>query len=84
VKKRLAACANIFPGVESIYRWKGKVEQAQEVLAVLKTTAARLRKLEREVKRVHSYEVSEFLVVPIVAGSRAYLAWLAESAGQAN
>ena len=79
VEKKLAACTNILAGVESIYRWKGKVERAREVLLVMKTTAARLRELEREVKRVHSYEVPEFVVLPIVAGSQEYLEWVGKS-----
>jgi periplasmic divalent cation tolerance protein len=79
VEKKLAACANILQGVDSIYRWKGKVERAREVLVVMKTTAARLRELEREVKRRHSYELPEFVVLPLVAGSREYLAWVGES-----
>ncbi len=79
VEKKLAACANILHGVESIYRWNGKVERAREVLLVMKTTAARLRELEREVKHLHSYEVPEFVVLPLVAGSREYLAWVGES-----
>jgi periplasmic divalent cation tolerance protein len=79
VEKKLAACANIVPRVESIYRWKGKVERAQEVLVVMKTTAKRLSELEREVKRAHSYEVPEFIVLPVVAGSHEYLQWLGES-----
>ena len=80
VEKKLAACANIVTGVESIYRWKEKVERAREVLVVMKTTAARLAGLEREVKGMHSYEVPEFVVVPIVAGSRKYLKWIGENA----
>jgi periplasmic divalent cation tolerance protein len=76
VKKKLAACANIVPGVESIYRWKGKVDQAREVLMILKTSAARLRELEREVKRLHSYDVPEFIVLSIAAGSKEYLRWI--------
>src|SRR6266852_1030761 len=80
VEKKLAACTNILVGVESIYRWKGKVERAREVLVVMKTTVARLRELEREVKRVHSYEVPEFVVLPVVAGSREYLKWIEENA----
>jgi len=84
VEKRLAACANIVPSVESIYRWKGRVERAREVLVIIKTNANRLPELEREVKRLHSYDVPEFLVLPIVAGSRNYLAWLQESAAAAN
>jgi periplasmic divalent cation tolerance protein len=79
VEKKLAACANILTGVNSIYRWKGKVERAREVLVVMKTTAARLRELESEVKRRHSYELPEFVVLPLVAGSREYLAWVGES-----
>lgn len=80
VEKKLAACANVVARVESFYRWKGKVERAREVLVVIKTSAARLRELEREVKRRHSYELPEFVVLPIVAGSREYLAWIKESA----
>jgi len=79
VEKKLAACANILAGVESIYRWKGKVERAREVLVVMKTTAARLRELESEVKRVHGYEVPEFIALPIVAGSQEYLEWVGKS-----
>jgi len=80
VEKKLAACANIVTGVETIYRWKGKVERAREVLVVMKTNAGRLGELEREVKRMHSYEVPEFVAVPIVAGSREYLKWIRENA----
>jgi periplasmic divalent cation tolerance protein len=76
VEKKLAACANIVPGVESIYRWKGKVERAREVLVVIKTTAARSQELEREVRRLHSYDVPEFIVLRIAAGSKEYLAWI--------
>jgi len=76
VEKKLAACANILPGVESIYRWKGKVERTREVLMILKTSAARLPELEREVKRLHSYDVPEFIALPIAAGSKEYLRWV--------
>ena len=80
VQKRLAACVNVLQSpVESIYRWKGKVESAREVLLIIKTTAKRLAALEREVKRLHTYETPEFIVLPIVAGSREYLGWVAES-----
>ena len=84
VEKNLAACANIVPGVDSIYRWKGKVERAREVLVIIKTTSNRLRELEREVKQAHSYDVPEFIVLPIVAGSREYVAWLQESTMRAT
>jgi periplasmic divalent cation tolerance protein len=80
VTKRLAACVNIaLSPVESVYRWKGKVEKAREYLLIFKTTAARLAELEKEVKRLHSYDVPEFIVLPIVAGSSDYLAWLWDS-----
>jgi periplasmic divalent cation tolerance protein len=79
VEKKLADCANIVPGVESIYRWKGNVERAREVLIIIKTMANRLPVLEREVKRLHSYDVPEFIVLSVIAGSRNYLAWLHES-----
>jgi periplasmic divalent cation tolerance protein len=84
VEKKLAACANIVPSVESIYRWKGKVERAREVLVLIKTTANRLPELQREVKRLHSYEVPEFIVLPIIAGSTKYLDWLQQSTARAN
>jgi periplasmic divalent cation tolerance protein len=80
VEERLAACVNILPGaVASIYRWKGKMESARERLLLIKTSRKRLAKLRAAVKRLHSYDVPEFIAVPIVAGSRAYLAWLDES-----
>ena len=79
VERKLAACANIVPRVESIYRWKGKVERAKETLLMIKTTAARLHHLEKEVQRLHSYDVPEFVAVPIVAGSQQYLDWLGSS-----
>ena len=80
VQKRLAACVNIvLSPVQSIYRWKGNVQSAREVLIVIKTTNKRLAELEKEVKRLHSYDVPEFVVIPIAAGSREYLAWLEES-----
>lgn len=77
VEERLAACVNILPGaVESIYRWKGKVESAREKLLVIKTSKKSLAKLEAAVKRLHSYDVPEFVALSIGAGARAYLAWL--------
>jgi periplasmic divalent cation tolerance protein len=79
VEKKLAACANIVAGVESIYRWKGKVERAREVLVIMKSSATRLPELEREVKRLHSYDLPEFIVLPIVAGAKEYLHWIGEN-----
>jgi periplasmic divalent cation tolerance protein len=80
VRKRLAACASLVLGpVQSIYRWKKKVETAREHLLIIKTTGYLIENLEKEVLRLHSYEVPEFLVLPIAAGSDSYLAWLSES-----
>src|SRR5258707_1283138 len=80
VEKRLAACVNVnsWP-VESIYRWKGEMQKAEEFLLVIKTTTRRLKELEKEVLRLHSYEVPEFLVIKIEGGSAAYLKWLGEN-----
>jgi periplasmic divalent cation tolerance protein len=78
VTRRLAACTNLLEArVQSVYRWKGKVEKAAEFLLLIKTSAARLPALEAEVKRLHSYDVPEFIALPILAGSPAYLRWLA-------
>ena len=79
VTRRLAACANLLETpVESVYRWKGKVEKAREFLLLIKTSARRLPALQAEVERLHSYDVPEFIALPIAAGSPAYLRWLAE------
>ena len=79
VARRLAACANVLEmPVRSIYRWKGKVEKAREFLLLIKTSAHRLRALEAEIQRLHSYDVPEFIALPILAGSPKYLAWLEE------
>jgi periplasmic divalent cation tolerance protein len=79
VNARLAACVNILPGaVQSIYRWKGKVESSRERLLLIKTSRRRLAKLQAAVKRLHSYEVAEFIAIPIAAGSPAYLSWIEE------
>jgi len=75
VSRRLAACANLLEiPVQSVYRWKGKVEQAREFLLLIKTSARRLRALEAEVERLQP----EFIALPIVAGSPKYMAWLSE------
>lgn len=80
VGRRLAACVNIILSpVESVYTWRGRLEKAREYLLVIKTTSKKLAKLEGEVKRLHSYDVPEFLVLPIVGGSRVYLGWLVNS-----
>jgi periplasmic divalent cation tolerance protein len=79
VSERLAACGNLIPGLESIYRWEGKVERAAEVLAILKTEKQCFEALEKRVRELHRYEVPECIAVPIEAGAAAYLAWVRDS-----
>jgi periplasmic divalent cation tolerance protein len=79
VGKRLAACVNIATApVESVYGWNGKVETAREYLLVIKTRAGKLGELEREVKRMHSYETPVFLVLGVAGGAKGYLGWVVE------
>lgn len=77
VEARLAACANIIPGMRSIYRWEGKIESAQEVVLLLKTQAAHFDVCAALVRRLHSYEVPCIVAMPIVKGTADYLAWIA-------
>ena len=79
VTERLAACVNVMPEMESFYRWKGQVETDHERQLIMKTTAARVPALKARVHDLHDYEVPEFIVVPIVGGSEAYLNWIRES-----
>ena len=80
VQRRLAACVNVVRSpMNSYYAWKGKLEVAREYLLVMKTTLNRLPQLEKEVKRLHSYEVPEFIALPVAAGSKDYLRWLESS-----
>lgn len=77
VGERLAACVNLLPGVTSVYRWQGKVEQANEVLLLIKTTADRLEALSARVRELHPYELPEVIAVEVRAGLPAYLDWVA-------
>ncbi len=80
VKDRLAACGNVIgPRVTSVYRWKRKVEEADESLLILKSTRARFSVLEREIRALHSYENPEIIAMPVVLGSQSYLSWIQES-----
>ncbi|KPK41775.1 MAG: hypothetical protein AMJ78_04610 [Omnitrophica WOR_2 bacterium SM23_29] len=76
VGKRLVACVNIVPGVESIFTWKGKFEVAKETLLIAKTKAALFTKVEKAVKKMHSYECPEIIAFPITKGNRDYLKWI--------
>src|SRR6266481_5586556 len=79
VEERLAACANVLPGVESIYRWQGAVETAAEVLVMFKTNIDRYYRLEARLRELHSYEVPEIIALPVQVGSLPYLRWVDES-----
>jgi periplasmic divalent cation tolerance protein len=79
VERRLAACVNIVSKIDSIYRWKGKVEEAQEFLLLIKTTESAVENLRDAIQELHSYEVPECIVLPIESGSERYLNWIEES-----
>jgi len=80
VESRHAACANVLRApVKSIYRWKGRVESAREHLVLLKTSRRRFRAIEREIRRLHSYDVPEIIALPIQEGHLPYLKWISES-----
>ena len=79
VNERLAACVNVLPEMESIYRWKGQVETDSERQVVIKTTVARVAALRARLHELHDYDVPEFIVLPIAGGSEAYLSWIRES-----
>ena len=76
VKRRLAACVNILPRVQSIYRWKGEIESAQEWLLLIKTRADKFPAVRDAIGELHSYEVPECIVLEIEDGSLPYLQWL--------
>lgn len=82
VEERLAACANVWGPVASVFRWKGEVEEEAEVMALLKTTADRVEDLGERVVELHPYDVPEFLVLPVSAGSADYLAWVVGAASE--
>jgi periplasmic divalent cation tolerance protein len=79
VGAHLAACVQILPEMESVYRWQGKIERSSEILLLAKTTRAKFAELEREVRALHSYDTPEIVAVPIVDGSAPYLDWLSKA-----
>jgi len=81
VERRLAACAQVIGPITSTYWWQGKIESAEEWLCVIKSRQDLYERLEQAIREVHPYEVPEILAVPVVEGSRDYLAWLDHQLG---
>ena len=79
VERRLAACVNIVPQIESIYRWQQKIETATEWLLLIKTQAESFERIRAAIKELHSYELPECVMLDVAAGSQEYLAWIAEN-----
>ena len=79
VREHLIACANIVPGVTSVYRWKGKIEQDREWLLILKSKSALSKRLMERVRTLHSYDVPEVLTFPVSGGNPGYLRWVRDS-----
>jgi len=78
LNKQLAACIQCFP-IQSYYTWKGKVENDNEVLLVIKTRNSMYQEVEKEIKLNHSYETPEIVQIPITNGSNEYLDWMSQN-----
>lgn len=81
LEERLVACVNLVPGVRSLYRWQGKLEDERELLLVIKTRASLYARLEPRLRELHPYEVCEVVRLGVEAGSAPYLAWIAGETG---
>jgi periplasmic divalent cation tolerance protein len=79
VEQQLAACVNVVPRIESIYRWQGKVETSRECLLLIKTTAEKFPGVRDAIRELHSYELPECVAISIEDGSDAYLEWIDQS-----
>ncbi len=77
VERRLAACVNISAPIESVYRWKGTVETAQEWMLLIKTTEAAAERVREAIRELHSYDLPECITIPVEDGSAEYLNWIA-------
>ena len=79
VERRLAACVNIIPRIQSVYRWEGKVEETEECLLLIKTVKAREDQVRTAIRELHTYDLPECIAIPIESGSAEYLKWLSDS-----
>jgi periplasmic divalent cation tolerance protein len=85
VDTRVCACVNIIPGIQSIYRWQGSIQEEAEWMLMIKTTRELFDRLSAELRRNHSYEIPEVIAIPIVEGNPDYLKWIdRETFGSAN
>lgn len=78
LKKKLVACANILPSVRSLYIWKGKLQNEEEVVMILKTTAEQFEAMEKEIIKHHPYDIPAIVALPIETGHEPYLQWIGE------
>jgi periplasmic divalent cation tolerance protein len=81
VTERFVACANIFPSVESVYRWKGNIESGNETFVVFKLSEQGQSALQDKLRSVHPYDVPEIIFIPVASGLPEYLQWVAENCG---
>ncbi|HLG19716.1 MAG TPA: divalent-cation tolerance protein CutA [Bdellovibrionota bacterium] len=84
VDRRLAACVNIVPGVQSLFRWKGKRRDERECLILIKTRKSLLPQIERALRKYHAYELPELISLPLGKGSALYLEWIAQSTSKSE
>jgi len=84
VTENFAACANIVPAIESIYRWQGKIEQGNETLVLFKTATVRYSAFQEKLKSLHPYDVPEIIACPIDKASPEYLGWVIDSSASEN
>src|SRR5215472_15612306 len=84
VTERFAACANILPSVESIYRWKERIESGNETLVFFKVSEDRQSAFQEKLRSLHPYDVPEIIFVPVASGLPEYLRWVAENCSQAR